>query len=423
MNSERQLVHELERLGGTMASGPSLVAGVMDRVDELPPPVRPSARAPKLVLAVGVALAACVLVALSAWFANNDDSSSNVAASNASGGKTSVQEPTEPMEPDSLPLGVDPSGPDAAPGAPVEASASGGRTFGVCLRRIRLSEQLSGASAVVRARMVATEDNNHIIVYRITKLIYGRFPGKTLRQWDHFAGGEGATNFEEGKEVTLFVGRIQRKDATVICGIHFGALDEHDKRILEIVKSGTHLLPGKGPHDLVSYIRSSQRVVRAKLVKLDDVGSHWDVSETVCSSSKSSSGRPVWRVVPRNAITSTGEKEDPRITLSMTPWRLRAEAIVRAQAAQQAYTPPQQTDPKQTEKQIQEEFNRLVSTDLKIGRDAILFIRPNDDPTEKARYWPAFVFPADPDNRGYLDQLAKKVRGIIERGEHEVINL
>ena len=106
----------------------------------------------------------------------------------------------------------------------------------------------------------------------------------------------------------------------------------------------------------------------------------------------------------------------------MTPWRLRAEAIVRAQAARQTDL-PQQADPKQTEKQIQEEFNRLVSTDLKIGRDAILFIRPNDDPAEKAPYSPAFVFPADPDNPGYLDQLAKKIRGTIERGEHEVLRL
>ena len=65
----------------------------------------------------------------------------------------------------------------------------------------------------------------------------------------------------------------------------------------------------------------------------------------------------------------------------------------------------------------------LVSTDLKVGRDAILFIRPNDDPAEKAPYWPAFVFPADPDNPGYLDQLDKRIRGIIERGEHDGIYL
>jgi hypothetical protein len=101
----------------------------------------------------------------------------------------------------------------------------------------------------------------------------------------------------------------------------------------------------------------------------------------------------------------------------MTRWWLRAEEIVRAQAAQQ-------TDLKQTEKQIQEEFNRLVSTDLKIGRDAILFIRPNDDPAEEAPYSPAFVFPADHDNPEYLDQLAKQLRGITERGEqHETLNL
>ncbi len=55
--------------------------------------------------------------------------------------------------------------------------------------------------------------------------------------------------------------------------------------------------------------------------------------------------------------------------------------------------------------------------DLKACRDAILFIRPNDDSAEEASYSPAFVFPADPDNRGYLDQLAKRIRGIIEPGE------
>jgi hypothetical protein len=41
----------------------------------------------------------------------------------------------------------------------------------------------------------------------------------------------------------------------------------------------------------------------------------------------------------------------------LDPWWLRAEAIVRAQT-------PQQSAPKQAEKQIQEELNRLVSTEL-----------------------------------------------------------
>ena len=218
--------------------------------------------------------------------------------------------------------------------------------------------------------------------------------------------------FKEGREVTLSVYReYKRKDGTVHCGIHFGAGDENDKRILEIVKSGTHLLPGKGPHHLPFYIRHSQLIVRAKLVKRDDVASHWwDVSETVCSRSKDSSGTPFWRELSRNAVADAKE-DQPKITVSMTPWWLRAEAIVRAQAIEQ-------TDPKQTKKRIQEEFNRLVSTDLKIAREAILFLRPNDDPAEKALYSPAFVFPEDPDDPGYLDQLDTKIRGIIERDEH-----
>ena len=494
MRNERQLIHELERLGRTMASRPSMVAGVMDRVGELPPPVRPSARAPKVVLVGVFALAGCVLVALSAWFANHGDSSINIAANDASGGKTSVQ---EPMEPDSLSLaelsgrdaapgagfgfpgtgdsrlgrfdgldpppqmGVDAFGRDAASGARLGSSAfgdsslgefdgedtpvqtgmgrdraggeavqggavklgepafggrgfgiAGGRRFGLQLGAFPPSLGFSRASAVMRAKMVAAEGNN-IIVYKITKLIYGRFPGETLRQWRSHAGLTDESNiFEEGKEVTLYVIReYKRKDGTVLCGMDFGAWDENDKRILEIVKSGTHLLPGKGPHHLAFFIRNSQRIVRAKLVKRDDVASHWwDVAETVCSSSKDSAGVPVWRIVPRNAGAGAKEKQ-PLITVSMTPWWLRAEAIVRAQAIEQ-------TDPKQTKKRIQEEFNRLVSTDLKIARGAILFLRPNDDPAEKALYSPAFVFPEDPDDPGYLDQLDTKIRGIIERDEH-----
>ena len=354
MNSEHQLMHELERLGRTMASGPSTVAGVMDRGNELLPPVRPSARAPKAVLTGVVAFAACVLVAL---------------------------------------------------------PASGGRLMGLATGRNPPSQEFSRATAVMRAKMVATEGN--VIVYKITKLIYGRFPGETLRQFRSPVDVMSRPNiFEEGKEVTLYPYReFKRKDGTVICRTSFGVSDENDKRILEIVKSGAHLLPGKGPHNLVFYIQNSQLIVRAKLVKRDDVASHWwDVSETVCSSSKDLSGTPFWRVVPRNAVA--GAKEDqPRITVSMTPWWLRAEAIVRAQAIEQ-------TDPKQTKKRIQEEFNRLVSTDLKIAREAILFLRPNDDPAEKALYSPAFVFPEDPDDPGYLDQLDTKIRGIIERDEH-----
>lgn len=57
MKTESQVINELERLGGAMASGPSLVDGVMDRLEGLPPPVRTSARPVRIVLACSFAAA------------------------------------------------------------------------------------------------------------------------------------------------------------------------------------------------------------------------------------------------------------------------------------------------------------------------------------------------------------------------------
>jgi len=435
MKTESQVINELERLGGAMASGPSLVGGVMDRLDGLPPPVRTSARPVRIVLACSFAAAACLLVALTAWLSGRGGRSPlALATAGAENRETALAEPQRPVPPAEAaatpapppslghpqggkhadpvaqmsPVPPVPPDPQSIALAPAETptvkdcpSGSFAPPTAGLLVEPPLAHTIARVKAAVRAEMVETE-GTEIIVHKINKLIYGRVPSDTLR----VRGG--TQYFEVGKQRILFVYREYIEDGTVSCGAQNTCLDEGEKNILQVVESGEYLRPRNAHGSLGFYIRKSERIVRARLVKLDGTTSRWEVSGILYV-------RPAGLAAGRRGGV-LGEQTPPHgpatMTLSLEPWQLRAEAIVGSRHTQAA-------DGKATE----EEFRRLVGAELKVGREAILFLRATDYPEQIALDTVLGMVSEDPDDPKRLGRLAESIRNMVHTGEHRNVPL
>jgi len=435
MKTESQVINELERLGGAMASGPSLVDGVMDRLEGLPPPVRTSARPVRIVLACSFAAAACLLVALTAWLSGRGGRSPRaLATAGAENRETALAEPDRPVPPAEAaatpapppslghpqggkhadpvaqmsPVPPVPPDPQSIALAPAETptleyrpSENFAPQDAGLLVEPPLAHTIARVKAAVRAEMVETE-GTEVILHKINKLIYGRVPSDTLR----VRGG--TQYFEVGKQRILFVYREYIEDGTVSCGAQNTCLDEGEKNILQVVESGEYLRPRNAHGSLGFYIRKSERIVRARLVKLDGTTSRWEVSGILYV-------RPAGLAAGRRGGV-LGEQTPPHglatMTLSLEPWQLRAEAIVRSRHTQAA-------DAKATE----EEFRRLVSAELKVGREAILFLRATDYPEQIALDTVLGMVSEDPNDPKRLDRLAESIRNMVHTGEHRNVPL
>ena len=307
---------------------------------------------------------------------------------------------------------------------------SSGRT--VPMRREPLEIRVARASAVIRAEMMAVTESQQLVC-KVTRVIYGRVPGDVLhidgwREVD-FARNRArlraklgrkptdaevtaeitkTTGFEIGRKVILFLDQGWKPGEPLVCryqGMIYDVpprrlLEETEKEIVETIRSGSYLSPDINPADLGPYLRACESVVRAKLTQIGKTSASWKVE-----------------AVLHVGLPSKGGERDPEqepppatIAVGLDTWRLRAEAIANYRAAQQGKSSA-------TPQEVKKEYDRLVGSELRIGLQAILFIRSQESAGEKSTFKLIGILRDDPGNRNPIDRTDAKIREEIKKDD------
>ncbi|MGA2066708.1 MAG: hypothetical protein ABSG86_17155 [Thermoguttaceae bacterium] len=302
-------------------------------------------------------------------------------------------------------------------------------------------------STVVRAKMLSLENN--VLDCEVIRVIYGRVSGKAvrvaatdteesvrnlLRQRARESKKEvlepsaaevraavvRENRFVVGREVILILRRpLEGTNPAVWLpgGMSWGhpperPLDKQEKEVVEEIKTGAYLRPdtltGKlEAYELGPYTVRSERVVRARLVKIGETSAQWQVSGVLCVAPPP--GQSPGSAPAGNHPAKALQAEKPAtICVDLATWRLRAETIARYRAAQQPGTAVKEED-------VQVEYTRLLKDELPLGREAILFIRPREKPEDGTAYKLIGILYGDADKANRLDQFDKAIREIHQQ--------
>lgn len=323
---------------------------------------------------------------------------------------------------------------------------------GFLMKRVwTVSLDVARSSAVVRAKMVELTDTQ--LVCKLTRVIYGRIPGEVL-QVDHWGlpslrievaqyrlrrelGREPTdaelkahevrgSDFTAGGDLILFLDQCRQTDVNSSSGSSSGAtvcrclfrwdarnprrpLDAREEEVMKVIETGAHLNPSSPS----VYLEWSEAAVRAKLTKIGEKSSQWQLKGVLCATVRATIHPPhrgsFLRPANQEEFEAYAKQMPTTLSVGLDPWRLRAEAICGYRAVQQPGRPA-------TEKEIQKEFARLVRTELPPGREAILFIRPQEDAPGKAAWKLVGILRDDPGRPRQIDQLEKRVRQMV--GKH-----
>jgi len=257
---------------------------------------------------------------------------------------------------------------------------------------------MADVEAIARCQFVKRTETYE--VWKVINLTYGRIPDAVI----HLRGFFGEPR-EVGEEVFLFVDVLRRENGVTICqhrgGVCPGSdkgIDELERNIVEIIRTGRHMKPTALRH----YLHSTHLVARATLASVDKRSAAWKPASDVL---------PVLRparleIEPVNLGIEIG---DARLTTSLDRWRHRAQTIVRQRWAWDSK--------KVTDERVQKELDRLVKAELKIGREAILLLRSPKDAKNGNGYEVLAIIHADPDNPEQMGRQMESIRRIVESGD------
>jgi hypothetical protein len=322
----------------------------------------------------------------------------------------------------------------AGPAGRVRSTAARGRLTPAA----DLAKNVSQASAVVRGEMVELTDTH--LVCKVTRLIYGRNPGDLVHLPLNLSEARMATArrslerrlhreptdaevkayllnfFKVGREVILVLGRCRQTETGTECPclIRWNVsnpqsgpgsreyLNRREKEVFELIKSGKYLAPGP----MNFRIRASERVARAKLTKIGQRSTDWQITRVLHVRPAAPGGAVD---IPAKGQGAGTQDQGPSDTITLDTWWLRAEAIVRYRAAQE----PGQAA---TEKRIQKEFTRLVGAELALGQEAILFLKTEENAGGQPACKLIGILRGDPNNPGHIEQLEKQVSAAKNSG-------
>lgn len=301
--------------------------------------------------------------------------------------------------------------------------------------------RVSWAEAVVRATMQDLPGDH--MVCNLTRAIYGRVPGDVLhvdvRGFTDIARHEAGAglgrdpnqaeikaalwkrmNFQPGRDVILYLDQCHKSGDVVACR-HGGAtydvppkhlLDDHEKEIVEVVRSGAHLTSADKYPD--RYIPRCDLVVRGRLERVGQASAEWKVMGVLYIAPPGGPRQP-----GQPAAIAPGPQTAPApeaITIGLEPWRLRAECIIR-------YRPEKGPAKAPPGKEVAEEFARLVKAELTVGQEAILFLKGPPAAEAEAPHGLIGILRGDPAKPGDLDRIEKRLRGTIGTGEYRIQKL
>jgi hypothetical protein len=220
-----------------------------------------------------------------------------------------------------------------------------------------------------------------------------------------------AMNFERGRDAIVFLeecrtterGLLGRILAAAHCDPPEFALDEYEEQIIEVVRTGASLKVQEG--NLREYIRNADRVVRAELTQLTDTSAEWKVVSSIRVGLQDD-GRTESGTRKSESVPST-------IAIGLDPWRLRAEALAR-------YHTPGEPNRGPDEKEIHDRFVRLVNTELRIGDQAILFVKSRHDANNAGKYKLVGLLASDPSKPQQLEECNGRIRKMIEEADSSI---
>lgn len=310
-------------------------------------------------------------------------------------------------------------------------------------RAMPLSVQLRYYQAAVRAKMIDITPKH--VQFALSEVIYGIDPGevflvpcipdaddarRSLERARRFGGKTGPreptdaevweyvlerNQFAKGREVVVLLQEGRRTQVNPAYRWR-GAWTNPQRRpaaqqqqeVFDIVAAGTHLIPPDDPMDLAIYVQFSDRIVRAKLVKVGGDSTDWEVTGKVHYTHP----RKRRNVAPHQSVKAADGSSPESVTVGLKPWRIRADAIARrGLKLRGGQAPP--------EEMLRQQLSRLVVQELHEGREAILFlgnVGRNADggaPPELIG-----IVHADPKKPQYLNQLETALARIIEEGRH-----
>jgi hypothetical protein len=285
-----------------------------------------------------------------------------------------------------------------------------------------VAARVATASAVVRCEMVEVTDS--ALVCKVTRVLYGRIPGQTLRLESWVRNAKQLLKADLGREPTqeevrlkalegfalsrnviLFVDQVREYQGVVVCqdvGASFDAppqhpLDDGEKQILDVVKSGAYLTPAPTPAAISPYARSSKQILKAGLTAIGETTMEWRITSVLYAAPEGK-----LESVPPISAGAT-------IKVGLGPWRLRAESVVRSRAAGQDTGGP-------AEDEVKNEFDRLVGNELKLGGEAILFVRVGESEGDDVVWKLVGIAREDPATPGRLVDYEKAIRDMLNKG-------
>ncbi len=291
-----------------------------------------------------------------------------------------------------------------------------------------MSIQVAKASLIARCKIVEIlEESNSgfagwgLCKCKVERVIYGKLPGKQIGAYLNYTHSPVGTSHvfflftippEANAEVKYFVSG----------GVDADEMHEFEQEVVEIVERGDHLTPPNlSSYHLGMYIRASSRIVRAKLRKVGTSAAEWEVLDELefqplseaeakgmnvadaVGTQGSHDGKPVERAAqPRPT-------EPGVVRVGLGTWRLRAETVARFRAYRDAKRAC-------TEEEIQKQFDRLVTAELKPGTEAILLLRA---PKGADTYNLVGNFLPDPKDPGRVDKAWKALTKTIASDEYK----
>ena len=310
-------------------------------------------------------------------------------------------------------------------------------------RAMPLSVELVYYQAAVRARMVDITPDH--VEFALVEVIFGIDPGevfrapcipnadgarRSLRNAPRFDGTTGPrepsedevrehvvemNQFEKGREVVVLLQEGRRTAVNPVyewrgawTGPHRPPADQRQKKVFEIIKAGSHMTPPDHPADLAIYVQFSKRIVRARLLSVGEESMQWELTGKIYH--RRSQPRPDTAAEQSNQAAAVAAGET--ITVSLEPWRIRADAIARHGTKPQ----PGQAPPDEA---VRRELSRLLERELHEGRQAVLFLgRVGRGAKDGGPVELIGIVHEDPDKPQYIDRFEETVARLIERGGH-----
>jgi len=299
------------------------------------------------------------------------------------------------------------------------------------LPQLPLDVKVGRAWAIVRGTMAELNDEHLVCNTGRGQVLSGRIVGD--RVYGHRSDGRPhprrfpEARFQKGRRVILFLDNCRRINGGTEARIFGITIEQPGERSLNRVRQdiltalgrGSYLMPK--PSDVEPFIRSSDAIVRARLRKIEERSTEWEVLGEPLFVAPSSRGRGHFDFGDGTDPSGTQPRSKPQslLTLSLDPWWARANAIVWNTSTISSLEKPgvEYVRPPVISEFVEPVFQQIVKKDFTVGREAILFVALCKQRDGKLNYRFVGILYGDPDRPKHLDELSERIQRAVQSGD------